>query len=829
MKNASVKCWLFLLSVVLCLGFARTESALGAADCPVTFPPPVGNVLTSDIVQYPNYPSSDATFDITVTNNNQPLPEGTYLGWCVDANTDISVSQIATLPSSVIGPLYPDCDANLNSQLPTNHPASCYVSPAVWQEVNYLLNHKTGVYFWTVQEAINELVGGPPLTGPDYPPFDTNGVDTLVSNAVTYAAAWTPTNGNVEGVVYVITNEQSTALTVPIQLIVIEVPIACPCPLKTLDCPPDVTIYTNIIITTNCCVKTYCTFDCSDWAGPCNDNNNNHTGYGQCGAYSWWTSNCNTNGNNNWNNNWSGCWSSFCSSWTNFWVNCCSNQYQCNNNNQGNNNGYGNNGYGNNGYGNNNNCGVNWNNVVFSMTNCWGIWNQNNLSLCQWLPCGGNNPGSILTNCYNTVYSNGCVTIGLPTNGYCLKFTSCNAVRNFLTNTCAPGTLKCNYTNANTCSAGEFACKVLALQLNCDISDCDKNSGGCIGQFGDHYLNDCDSPCDGLKVRDILCVANTCLGGGDVSGYGCNVSNLCTVLDNLNCAFKGCQPSSYCTNHISVTPSAPPPCVTGFATATNECGQFLPVTYSNMLFSITGSNTYIFYRIWQACDTCGNCTTCTQTITLTPPPCTVCISGMVGRDCNDNGTYDGSNPGIAGIPVTLKNGSNIVETATTYANGDYTFTNVMPGTYIVTVKPGTNYTQTYPSGNSGITVTVTNCQNVSGVNFALMGTSKCLSVTWSCPSSSKCGNTVTYTCTVQNTGTCCFTGGCKLSCPCFGGWNQTCTTPIYPGQSCSFTKSYTYQNHDCGNFNCNATCNGYAFDGSYCSGQGYCSTQVSNH
>ena len=527
----------------------------------------------------------------------------------------------------------------------------------------------------------------------------------------------------------------------------------------TMTCLSNVVIYTNITVT-NCFVKSYCTFEACDWSSPCNNYNNNYNNcfYGywgyNCGANSWWTTNCNNTANNNWNNNWSGNWGNYCGNWNNFWSNCSSNQ----------------------GYGS----GVNWTNLCNATTNCWGIWNQNTLSWCQWLPCAGNNPGSILTNCYKSVYSNGCVTIGLPTNGYCIKFTSCAAVQKYLTNNCAAGQLNCNYTNPSTCNAGVFACKVLALQLNCDISDCDKNSGGVVGQCGDLYINDTNSPCNGKKVRDVLCIANTCLGGGDVSSYGCNVSNLCDILDKLNCSFKGCQPSSYCTNHLSTTPpvTAPPPSVTGTPTATDTCDGKPTVTYTDSLSSSSYSNTYIFYRVWKAIDSCGNSTTCTQTITLTPPPCTVSISGMVGRDCDANGVIDSGNPGISGITVTLSKGSSALATTTTDANGNYTFANILAGAYTVTVTTGTNYSQTYPSGNKGaLSVTVANCQNVSNLNFALTGITKSCSVTWSCPTTAKCGQTVNYTCTVVNTGNTCFSDAvARLAAQNFGGWSQTCQT-----------------------------------------------------
>src|SRR5207249_2854870 len=64
----------------------------------------------------------------------------------------------------------------------------------------------------------------------------------------------------------------------------------------------------------------------------------------------------------------------------------------------------------------------------------------------------------------------------------------------------------------------------------------------------------------------------------------------------------------------------------------------------------------------------------------------------------------------------------------------------------------TNYDNT-------LCVAVTNCQNKIDVNFAYTGTSPNLVVCVSGPSAGKCGQTVTYTCTITNTGNVCFKGG----------------------------------------------------------------------
>jgi protocatechuate 3,4-dioxygenase beta subunit len=61
------------------------------------------------------------------------------------------------------------------------------------------------------------------------------------------------------------------------------------------------------------------------------------------------------------------------------------------------------------------------------------------------------------------------------------------------------------------------------------------------------------------------------------------------------------------------------------------------------------------------------------------------LSGTVFVDANGNGTYGAGDSGFAGQTVQLLNGSTVVGTATTAADGTYSITNVTPGTYTVKV------------------------------------------------------------------------------------------------------------------------------------------------
>jgi hypothetical protein len=245
MKIQSLKCWSVLFAVALLLGLVQECPASGGNQpaCGLNFTGPAGNLLTSFVDVYPNFPNCDATFNSIVQTTNAPLPQGTYLAWCIDANVELDPSDGYTVAGTIYtGELLATCDTNLNNELPPNHTPTTYVSPAVWQQVNYLLNHKVGTNFWNIQVAINDLVGGPTASGPGYPTFVPSAVQSMLTDASNNAAAWSPQPGNVIGAVYYIQQQGGIILTNPVQLIMLEVPY---CPISFTKCPANVALGCN--------------------------------------------------------------------------------------------------------------------------------------------------------------------------------------------------------------------------------------------------------------------------------------------------------------------------------------------------------------------------------------------------------------------------------------------------------------------------------------------------------------------------------------------------------------------------------------------------------
>ena len=100
------------------------------------------------------------------------------------------------------------------------------------------------------------------------------------------------------------------------------------------------------------------------------------------------------------------------------------------------------------------------------------------------------------------------------------------------------------------------------------------------------------------------------------------------------------------------------------------------------------------------------------------------VTGEVYNDLNGNGNLDPGEPGLQGWTVTLEDQSgNTVATTTSDANGDYSFDDLFPGTFIVveTLMPG--WTQTQPVNPNYYEFTTQSGLNETGLNFGNFETS----------------------------------------------------------------------------------------------------------
>jgi uncharacterized repeat protein (TIGR01451 family) len=408
----------------------------------------------------------------------------------------------------------------------------------------------------------------------------------------------------------------------------------------------------------------------------------------------------------------------------------------------------------------------------------------------------GNNPGAIFYNNFSAVYASGYIEVGIPgTNGYSMRFTSPAAVQKYLPGSGNPGALNADAVNPSSSSSGVFGGEVIALQLNVDYNDAGVlASGG--ASVGNLVYMDSTSPLNGMTVRQILALANSALGGAEISGSGVNISYLNTLLDNLNNAFGDCKTGNWALTYLVPSAAALPP-APGTITASDGCDAHPVVTYSDSITQGECSGGYTILRTWKAVDASGNVGTCVQVISQISSNSSIC--GTVARDC--------SGGGLPGVVVTLKNylGVTVGVTATD-SKGGYCFTQLSAGSYVVTVQPPVGYVETTDPDSvrdNQTTVVVAACQSKSGVNFGYSGMAPAIKLVKRGPTTASVGDKITYTFTVTNTGNACFSS-VQVSDPMLGGVILT-QSSLGAGQSVVFSKIYTVKATDAGYLNNVAT------------------------
>lgn len=153
---------------------------------------------------------------------------------------------------------------------------------------------------------------------------------------------------------------------------------------------------------------------------------------------------------------------------------------------------------------------------------------------------------------------------------------------------------------------------------------------------------------------------------------------------------------------VVITPSSGTP---GLAQTINDSipipnltnGDFsITVTRTWADFGVTLDGTYCFSGTATMTFASGTITANTVPISFTPEcitcqsACTGTIGDFVWQDSTDCGGYQDTNePGFAGITVRLENGSGVIATTTTDANGHYQFFGLCAGSYTVVVDETT--------------------------------------------------------------------------------------------------------------------------------------------
>jgi choice-of-anchor A domain-containing protein/uncharacterized repeat protein (TIGR01451 family) len=216
------------------------------------------------------------------------------------------------------------------------------------------------------------------------------------------------------------------------------------------------------------------------------------------------------------------------------------------------------------------------------------------------------------------------------------------------------------------------------------------------------------------------------------------------------------------------------------------------------------------------------------------------IGDFVWRDSNLNGVQDSGEKGIAGVSVELLQGTSVIATANTDANGKYEFANLINGTYLVRVaksnyntggvlantdntkwystkkNQGSDDTKDSDANKEESVSVVLNCADNVTVDFGFY--KSCITITKTAnKTTAKPGDKITYSFTIENCGDVQHHGGIDI----FDKMLNTVSPYkikhvdlLDPAGSTTFTMDYTIKNSDCGDLINEVTAEGHPVDGS---------------
>lgn len=200
------------------------------------------------------------------------------------------------------------------------------------------------------------------------------------------------------------------------------------------------------------------------------------------------------------------------------------------------------------------------------------------------------------------------------------------------------------------------------------------------------------------------------------------------------------------------------------------------------------------------------------------------VGGYLYHDSNVSGTKNSGEAGIANVAVELVQGSTIL-TATTDANGYYSFSGVLNGTYTVRMASSnfvsggvffnTDIKKWYTKNSTSVSTTL-NCNDNLSINFGYYKT--CIGVTKTADKTIyKSGDVVTYTIKVENCGDIQLHGGVDVYDTMLFGSAPYHIDLIEPGNTFTIPVAqtkYTVKSTDCGNLVNTVRAEGHPSDGS---------------
>ncbi|MCH2131462.1 MAG: serine hydrolase, partial [Pirellulaceae bacterium] len=150
------------------------------------------------------------------------------------------------------------------------------------------------------------------------------------------------------------------------------------------------------------------------------------------------------------------------------------------------------------------------------------------------------------------------------------------------------------------------------------------------------------------------------------------------------------------------------------------------VTHGSLVFNSDGTFSYTHDGseitqdsfTYQAHDGLLDSNIVTVTITVEPDnPLPVTITGTKYNDLNGNGQRDQNEPGLPGWTIQLSDANGQLATTSTDPDGNYSFTNLEPGTFTVSEQQQAGWVQTAPASPGTFTLVTSSGQDMDGLDF----------------------------------------------------------------------------------------------------------------
>ena len=130
-----------------------------------------------------------------------------------------------------------------------------------------------------------------------------------------------------------------------------------------------------------------------------------------------------------------------------------------------------------------------------------------------------------------------------------MSFSSASALEAYLPATGPIGPLTADLSNPTSSSSGAFGSAVASLQLNVQFSDAGLLVGTSDLRFGNLTLCGYSTlpALNGTRIRDLLAMANTLLGGGSAF-Y--TINDIADTVITVSGSFVGGTASAYAQSHL---------------------------------------------------------------------------------------------------------------------------------------------------------------------------------------------------------------------------------------------------------------------------------------